>query len=169
MDYIIAQIFGIFATICCFVGPLFKRKWQMLINSAVANIFTAINFIMLGELGTGIIMNVIAVVQIVFSLWHTLKNTKVTLIENVVFLVAYVVLGIVGYNKLIDILPVIGAAIFMFSIFQRDEQKTRILYLGNAFAWIIYDILIGSSAAFSQLATICTTSMALYKYRNNKK
>lgn len=137
----------------------------MLINSAVANILTAVNFIMLGELGTGIIMNIIAVVQIIFSLWHTLKNTKVTLIENIVFYVVYVSLGIAGYNKVIDVLPVIGAAIFMFSIFQKDEQKTRILYLGNAFAWITYDILIGSSAALSQLATICTASMALYKYR----
>ena len=87
MDYILAQAFGILATVCCFIAPLFKRKWQMLINSAVANILTAVNFIMLGELGTGIIMNLIAVVQIIFSLWHILKNTKVTLIENIVFFI----------------------------------------------------------------------------------
>ena len=168
MGYILAQTFGILAAACCFLGPLFKEKWQMLLNAAVANILTAVNFALLGELGSGIVMNGVAVVQIAFSLWHIRKNTKVTIVENIVFLILYVGLGALGYRKPIDILPISGAAILMFSIFQRDEQKTRVLYLGNAFAWITYDLLIGSSAALSQLATIGTTSAALYKYRKQK-
>lgn len=169
MAYIVAQTFGILAAVCCFVGPLFKKKQQMLINAAVANLFTAVNFAMLGELGSGIVMNGVAVVQIGFSVWHIRKNTRVTMPENIVFLVLYVVLGAFGYHKPIDILPIVGAVILMFSIFQKDEQKTRVLYLGNAFAWLTYDLLIGSAAALSQIATICTTSAALYKYRKQKK
>ena len=49
MIYITAQIFGFMATACCLIGPLFKYKWQILVNSAVANLLVALNFFLLGE------------------------------------------------------------------------------------------------------------------------
>jgi len=60
-----------------------------------------------------------------------------TLIENVVFLVAYVVLGIVGYNKLIDILPVMNILFQGDSI--TDAGRSRVIdsNLGNGYVGVI--------------------------------
>ena len=46
--YITAQAFGIFATICCFIMPLFKKKWQMLLINAGGNLFFILNLLLLG-------------------------------------------------------------------------------------------------------------------------
>jgi hypothetical protein len=46
--YIIALAFGIFATLCCFAMPLFKRKWQMLLVNVAGNLFFILNLLFLG-------------------------------------------------------------------------------------------------------------------------
>ncbi|MBO5008566.1 MAG: YgjV family protein [Clostridia bacterium] len=168
MIYITAQIFGFMATACCLIGPLFKYKWQILVNSAVANLLVALNFFLLGEVGTGVIMNFVAILQIVVSLIHLYKQTSVTHTEKVVFLIMYAACGALGFKKLVDILPVIGAILLSISVFIRDEQRTRIYMLSNAAVWIIYDIIIGSSTVFAQFATVIMTCTAMYKYRSKR-
>ena len=168
MIYTIAQIFGFMAAVCCLIGPLFKYKWQMLINSAVANLLVALNFFLLGEVGTGIILHFVAILQIMFSLGHVYKQTSVSHTEKVIFLIMYAVCGALGFKKLIDILPIIGAILLSISVFIRDEQRTRTYMLANAAVWIVYDIIIGSSTVFAQLATIIMTCAAMYKYRGNR-
>ncbi len=166
--YIIGQIFGIIATACCIVVPLCKKKWQMLVISGVANLFVAINFFLLNDIGSAIILNLVAIVQIGLSLWHLKKGSKITVSENIIFLVAYIICGVLGFKKAIDVLPIMGGVVFMVAVFQKDEQKTRKLSMLNAILWLVYDALIFSSAAFAQVATICMTSIALYKNRKRK-
>jgi len=161
--YIIGQIFGVAATLCCIITPLWKKKWKMLVTSAVANLFVAINFFLLNDIGSAILLNLVAIIQIMLSLWHVIKNTKVSIVENIIFLIAYLLCGMLGFKKSIDILPILGAVVFMAAVFQRDEQKTRALNILNAVLWLIYDALIFSSAAFAQIATICMTVFAMYK------
>lgn len=165
MAYYIGQALGLVVALCSFIGPFWRKKWQMLVNSALANFLVAINFFLLGEVGSGIYLNLVAIVQICFSLWHVKNNTKVTTVENILFLIVYIACGIMGYKSFLDILPIMGAVIFMFGVFQKDEQKTRLLNLCNAVAWIIYDMAIGSSAALGQLVTIVTTLVAFCSYR----
>ena len=44
---VIAQIFGLLQSTCCIIGPYFKYRWQMLINSMVSVSFLIINLILL--------------------------------------------------------------------------------------------------------------------------
>lgn len=165
IKYIIAQALGILVTLLCLIGPFFNKKRKMLVNSAVANFLALMNFFLLGEIGTGIVMNCVAIVQIGFSVWHVQRETKVTTIEHIAFLIAYVLLGIITLHKPIDMLPIIAAVIFMISTFQKDEQKTRFLSVGNGLTWTIYDTIIGTTAVFAQLVVIVSNCAALYRYR----
>ena len=75
LNYIIAQAFGIFATLCCFAMPLFKRKWQMLLVNVAGNVFFILNLLFLGYHETGsifanataMIVNVVSLVQVLIS------------------------------------------------------------------------------------------------------
>lgn len=164
--HIIGQAFGILSAICCFAGPLWKKKWQMLVSSAAANLFIAINvFILLGRVNSAIIMNIVAIIQIGFSMFHVLKEKPVTIAENVIFMSAYIVLGSLGIKSALDIIPIFGAALFMVSVFQRDEQKSRMIALGNAGIYFVYYLIISSASLFSEVVAIVTTCIALYKYR----
>lgn len=173
LTYIIAQAFGIFATLSCFAMPLFKRKWQMLLVNVAGNLFFILNLLLLGlhETGnlfanaTAMIVNVVSLVQVLISYWHVKKETPVTTAENIVFLLLYVGLGFVGFNRALDFLPIIASVFNMLAVFQRDEQKTRILVLFNASIFCLYYIIIGSTSLLAELLAVITTLVGLIKYR----
>lgn len=165
MEYIIGQGFGILATVCCLIGPFGKKKWQMLVNSAAANLFVALNLLFIGEVSSALIINLVAIVQTGCSICHVCSEKPVKMFENIIFLIAYVVCGALGYKTFLDILPIIGAILFMLLVFQRDEQKTRLINLSNAAVYLLYYLLIGSASALAQVASIATTLAALYHYR----
>jgi len=165
MNYYIGQAFGILSTICCMVMPLMKKKWQMLVFSAVANVAATMNLVFLGEIGSAAIINLVATVQVFISLWHVQKEKPVTKMENVIFFIAYVALGCMGLNKVIDVLPIIGVLIYMFLAFQRDEQKSRVLTLANSLVFLVYYLIIGSTVVFAEIFAALSSVIGLIKYR----
>ena len=167
MAYYIGQALGIVATVCCFALPLFKKKWQMLLVSATSNLFFALNLILIGDVGSAIIVNLLAIVQTLLSLWHVQKDKPVTVAENIIFLIGYIICGSFGFRRALDVLPIVGAVFNMLSVFQRDEQKTRILILLNASTFFIYYIVVGSTNLFAELLAIITTVIAMIRYRNH--
>lgn len=167
MAYYIGQALGIVATVCCFALPLFKKKWQMLLVSATSNLFFALNLILIGDVGSAIIVNLLAIVQTLLSLWHVQKDKSVTVAENIIFLIGYIICGSFGFHRALDVLPILGAIFNMLSVFQRDEQKTRILILLNASTFFIYYIVVGSTNLFAELLAAITTVIAMIKYRKH--
>ena len=167
MAYYIGQALGIVATVCCFALPLFKKKWQMLLISATSNLFFALNLILIGDVGSAIIVNLLAIVQTLLSLWHVQKDKPVTVAENIIFLIGYIICGSFGFHRALDVLPILGAIFNMLSVFQRDEQKTRILILLNASTFFIYYIVVGSTNMFEELLAVITTVIAMVKYRKH--
>ena len=165
MLYYIGQAVGILATICCFIMPLFKQKWHMLICTAVANLFFALNLFLIGQVSSAIIINIVAVAQTFVSMLHVKRDTKVTPAENIIFLILYVVCGSLGFKSALDILPIVGAVFNMLATFQRDEQKTRVLVLLNASTFFGYYLAAGSTNMLAELLAIVTTVIAMIKYR----
>lgn len=177
MAYIIGQGLGLAATFCCFIGPFWKKKWQMLVNTAIANVLVALNFLLIGQVGSALVMNLVAIVQSMVSLVHTVKGTRISTAEKVIFLILYIGLGLVGMvtapdfvpgitlANAIGMMPIIGAVLLMVAVFMRNEQTSRKFGLANALVWMVYDAIIGTTAIFAQIISIVTTSAALYKYR----
>lgn len=165
MNYIIGQGFGLLATLCLLVQPLWKEKWKMLVVSAVANSSAALNLLFLNQIGSGIIINTVAVLQGFVMLWHVKKNRPVTLAENIVFLAIYVGSGLLGFRNAIDALPIAGSVLFMLMSFQRDEQKSRLLLLFNAAIFFVYYLILKSTTVFAEILAIISSCIALYKYR----
>jgi len=174
--YLEAQAFGVFATLCCFAMPLFKKKWQMLLVNVASNLFFILNLLLLGlhETGdlfanaTAMIVNVVSLVQVLISYWHIQKKIPVSTGENIVFLLLYVGMGFVGFNRALDLLPIVASVFNMLAVFQKDEQKTRILILFNASIFCLYYIIIGSTSLLAELLAVITTVIALVKYRKSK-
>lgn len=165
LNYYIGQAFGVLSSLCCLVMPLWKKKWQMLVSSAIANVAATMNLVFLGEFGSAAIINLVATVQVFISLWHVQKDKPVTRAENVIFFIVYVALGALGVNKAIDVLPIIGVVLFMFMAFQRDEQKTRMFTLGNATVFFVYYLVLGSTVVFAEIFAMVSSIIGLIKYR----
>jgi hypothetical protein len=119
----------------------------------------------------------VAVVQSVVSMVHYFRDTPVKGWENVLFFILYVGLGFVGLvtapgfvfginvQNLIELMPIVGAVLMMLSVFARGEQTTRKFLLSNALVWTVYTAIVGSTAFFTDLVAVISTSTALYKYR----
>lgn len=173
LTYLIAQAFGIFATLCCFLMPLFRRKWQMLLVNVAGNLFFILNLLLLGlhETGdlfanaTAMLVNGVSLVQVLISYWHVKKQSPVTLPENLLFLCLYVGMGFIGFHRALDLLPIVGSVFNMLAVFQKDEQKTRYLVLCNASIFCAYYMILGSTSLFAELIAVVTTVIALIRYR----
>lgn len=181
MNYIIGQSLGLIASCGSMISPFFKKKWMMLVNTIVANTLVALNFLLIGQIGSAIFLNLVAVVQGAVSLYHIRTETRINLFEKIIFLLLYVGLGVTGIvtapdfvweisaKNLIEILPIGGALFLMIGVFVRDEQKTRAFGLCNNILWITYDAIIGTTAIFGPAFGLISNISALYKYRKRKE
>lgn len=181
MQYIFGQFLGIVATVVTVVMPMFRKKWQMLAATITANLLMALNFLLIGQIGSAIFLYFVAIVQSVVSMGHTVKGTKVAAGEQMLFFVLYVGFGIFGivtapgfvmelsFENLLELLPIAGSAMLTFSIFARSEQTTRKFLLVNAAIWAVYTAIVGSTTFFAEFFAAVTTAVSLYKYRNRKE
>lgn len=165
MTYYIAQGMGILSMICCLVMPQLNRKRNMLLVNGLNNLLAAGNILLLAGAGSGMMVCLVAVVQVMVTLVHVKRESPVAGWENVLFLVLYVGCGLLGYRTAVDALPILGAVFNMLSTFQRDEQRTRWLLLVNASVFAVYYVIIGSTGVLSVLCTIVSTVLGLWRYR----
>ena len=77
-------------------------------------------------------------------------------------------MGFMGFNQALDLLPIVASVFNMLAVFQKDEQKTRILILFNASIFCLYYIIIGSTSLLAELLAVITTVIGLIKYRKSK-
>lgn len=177
MAYILGQIFGLLSTVCTVILPFFKKKGQILALNIGINLLVAGNMVLIGQIGSAIFLCLVAVVQSVVSMVHDTKGTPVSLAEKILFLVLYVGFGFFGivtapgfvpqlsWDNVLELLPILGALMLMFSVFSKDEQTLRKFLLANATIWTVYTAIIGSTVFFTDLASTISTAAALYKYR----
>ncbi len=169
MSYYIAQFLGILVTAGVIITQQLKKKKQMLVVSVFVNIFSAANILLLDGFNSGVIVCLVAVFQLLMSIWHEHKNTDVKLAEKIIFLILYVGGGILGINNPIDLLSTFAALFYMLAVFQKKEQHIRLMLLVNLSTWTVYHTILGSTAVFAQIAGIISSLIALYRYRNKDK
>ena len=177
MNYYIGQGLGLAATLCTIILPFFKKKWQILILNILVNLFVALNFILIGQIGSAAFLCTVAIFQSIDPMVHDVKNTPITLLEKVLFLILYVGFGFFGMftapgfvweintANALELMPIVGALMLMFSVFSKDEQTLRKFLLANATIWTIYTAIVGSTAFFADFIAMCSTAAALFKYR----
>ena len=178
--YILGQVLGIASTVCTIILPFFKKKWQILILNICVNAFIALNFVLIGQIGSAAFLCTVAIFQSIDSMIHDVKGTPITLLEKVLFLFLYLGFGFFGMitapgfvwaintANLLELMPIVGALMLMFSVFSKTEQTMRKFLLVNATIWTIYTAIVGSTAFFTDLFCMCSTATALFKYRTKK-
>ena len=179
MNYWIGQGFGILATISDISIPQFKKKWQMLVANIAVNTFSALNLVFLNEIGSGIFLFAVAVVQAIVNLIHTLRERPPRKWEYALFFCLYVGLGFYGLvtapgfvpgingKNLLEMLPIIGAVFSMLFVSTREENKARRYLLVCNCMWATYHTIIGSTAVFGSIFS--GTSCIIAMIRERKK
>lgn len=175
--YIVGQICGIIGAIISIFKPQFKKKEHILICILLVNIMCTLNFTLIGKTGAATYVCMVAILQSSLSLYHEYKKSPAPDYEKVIFFVLYLGVGLAGvilaegfvwelsWKNLLELLPVLGALMLMFSVFAKGEQKTRVFLLFNGGIWVVYNAINGATTLFTNIVTVCSTSYALWKYR----
>ena len=98
--YYIGQAAGILVTIGAVVNLQLKKKQHMYILSIIVNILSALNILLLGGFSSGVLICLVADIQIAMAIWHDKKQTQARLPEQIIFLALYVVYRFIRNNQL---------------------------------------------------------------------
>ena len=181
MKYLIGQIIGLLATATDIAIPQFKKKWQMLAANILVNALLGLNLVFLEQIGSGIFLFAVAVVQAIVNLVHTLKEQPPKKWEYALFFCLYVGLGIYGLatapgfvpgingKNLLEMLPIIGAVFSMLFVSTREENTARKYLMCCNICWAIYHTIIGSTAVFGALFSGVSCMLAILRDRKRKK
>lgn len=169
MKYYIAQFLGVLVTLGVILTLQLKKKKQMLVVSVLVNAFTAVNILLLDGFNSGVAVCLVAVLQLLISIWHEYKETESGNAEKIIFLILYAAGGLLGFKIPLDLLSTVAAIFYMLAVFQKKEQNIRLMLLVNLSLWTVYHGILGSTAVFAQIAGIISSLIALYRYRNTDK
>ena len=170
MDYnfIIAQIFGglsIAASVC---SMQFKNRKTILIALLCLNLFSALNLIFLGSFSAAYI-TLFAILEMIVNYLFERKKKSTPKPVVVLYILVNIALGALTFAKPLDLLPLLAAIIFCFTVLTKDEQNIRKLMFLNQSLWLIFDLSVGAYVLLgSNILTLVSTATALYRFRNKK-
>ena len=179
--YLIGQSLGILSTLCAIARPFCKRKMQILAMNIGVNLLVALNYILIGQFGSGAMLGLVCVVQSLCSMAHAAKGNQVPNLEVGLFGVLYLIFGLIGFftavgfppavtfSTLLELTPLAGTALMMAAIYAPREQTTRKLLLANGILWTIYALTKGSSTFLTNATSATAAGIALWRYRNQHK
>ena len=113
---------------------------------------------------TGCITIIISIIRNIIALKKKNKNENIIL---AIFIILYIVMGIITYNSIFSILPIIASIIYVIGIGNGNENIIRKTGLINMYLWLIYSIsTFAVAGAIQNIILIISTHIAI---RNNRE
>lgn len=164
MSYIIiGNIFGIIGLIFSAVAYHKRQKKKILLDLIISNCFSLLQYLFL-QAYTGCITIIISILRNIIAIKKGEKNKNFVLI---IFIILYIVMGILTYNLIFSILLIIASIIYLLGIWDGREDVIRKTGLINMYLWLIYSISTWAIAGVIQnIILIVSTHIAI---RNNRE
>ena len=163
-----SDIIGYIATLMFIISFQLPKRKYILSAQAVTNFLGAVNVLLLAGLNSAVLLNLLGALHIVVIIEHCIHNKESSKKEKIIFFILYLVAGLLGFKKLLDLIPLIGTLFFMGGVFQTKEQNIRIFNLVNILIYLVYYAIIGSTLIFAQIFATCSVLISLFRYRNKK-
>lgn len=162
--FIVAQLFGVLTIISNVIAMQMKNKKQIIFCYILANLFSAINFVLLQSY-SGAIICLFAIIQTFINNIFEKKEKKLPKIIIAIYIFISILLGAVTFRSMIDILPIICSILYTLIIIQNKEKNIRKIALINIVIWVFYDIICRAyTAAISDSITTISTLIGIYRF-----
>ena len=158
VEFYIAQGVSVLTAIVAVLMVQFKNVKMILLGQLVANLLTAITYILLGGLSGGGIC-LIAILQSLVVFGYTQKKKRMHGWVLALFIMAYVACSMAYYKTVLDIFPALAAVFFAVSITMERSFLARVWYIFSPIFWVVYDI---ATLAYGNLlihAVVFTSTM----------
>ena len=166
---ILAQILALFAILFWVISILLKNKKNILLMQVIANGIYGIEYLLLGAFSAAS-MNFLSFLRLLVYYFYALLNIKMPKWILFVFIALVLLFGIITYDGLISLLPIIITVLYTYAFWQNNLNVARIIYIVAAIIWIYYNYEVGAYVGIIGNALEITTGLiSLIKYRGGKK
>lgn len=162
---IIANIIGFIAFTISTVAYHRKKKKKIFATTLIADFLKLIHYVVLGAY-SGIATKVMAIVRDIIMVKqdkNKFLNSKILLL---LFVIAYIVFGIVTYQGPLSVLSILAALIYTVFCWNGNEDLVRKALIVSELLWLVYNAYAKSySGCFYSVIMIISTLVAIYKNR----
>ncbi len=164
--FILAQIIGGIVLILTVISVQFKTKEKILICQMLSNLLISIQYFLLNAL-TGGVVSIINLIRCIIFYYYKKKNMKPSIVVLVVFIIVAIVSGILTWQSIFSIIPIIAAIVFTYGLWQDNIKITKICTAITAGNWSIYNMIVKAYAGAIQSIAECISGIiAIIRYKN---
>lgn len=161
---IIAQAIGFMAMASAIISFQQKERKRILIWQLICSALWSLHFFALANL-TGAVINTIQTVRCVMFFFKENHKWAQSRALPGVFLCLSVAAGILTWESVWDILPIIGMMISTIALWMTNPKHIRRLTIPVSVVWGIYDISAHSIAGIcNEIFVIISILIAMYRY-----
>ena len=166
---VLAQVLALFAILFWVISILLKNKKNILLMQVIANGIYGIEYLLLGAFSAAS-MNFLSFLRLLVYYFYTSLNIKMPKWILFVFIALVLLFGIITYDGLISLLPIIITVLYTYAFWQNNLNVARIIYIVAAIIWIYYNYEVGAYVGIiGNILEIITGLISLIKYRGGKK
>ena len=166
---ILAQVLASLAILFWVISILLKNKKNILLMQVIANGIYGIEYLLLGAFSAAS-MNFLSFLRLLVYYFYALLNIKMPKWILFVFIALVLLFGIITYDGLISLLPIIITVLYTYAFWQNNLNVARIIYIVAAIIWIYYNYEVGAYVGIiGNALEIITGLISLIKYRGGKK
>lgn len=166
---VLAQVLALFAILFWVISILLKNKKNILLMQVIANGIYGIEYLLLGAFSAAS-MNFLSFLRLLVYYFYTSLNIKMPKWILFVFIALVLLFGIITYDGLISLLPIIITVLYTYAFWQNNLNVARIIYIVAAIIWIYYNYEAGAYVGIiGNILEITTGLISLIKYRGGKK
>lgn len=172
MLLIVSQFIGVMAVALYLLSFQLKKRKQIVWCTCLSNALYVLQYLLLGAF-SGAVMDFLSTVSSFFAgkkneVWFKRYSRLIALLNFGMIFAAGISLAVVQKDP-IELLPIAGAILQTGGLWFDDEQTIRKFGLGSAPFWLIYNFISRAyGAALGSVLAICSSSIAVVRYRKRK-
>lgn len=143
MEFIVPQGIGLIGLIFMITANYQKSKNRVLVFQILASLMFFIQYILLNAFTAGITFLVAIFRSFVFY-YYDKKGKEKSVITFIIFASFMLILGVISYDDIFSIIPIISGIIYTYGIWQDDLRVFRKIAFIDPITWIIYNLHVGA-------------------------
>ena len=135
----------------------------------LANIVVAIQYFLLNAL-TGAIISILNTIRCLVFYFYKKKDMKPSLIVLIIFEVIAVISGIVSWQDMWSLIPIIVTVIYTYGLWQDNVKVIRITTGIVGAGWAIYNVVVKAFVgALQEIAQLISAIISFYRGKKEKQ
>ena len=170
VNFIIAQVLGIVATLILCISYNVKSKKAFLLISLLGDVVYGLGFIFIGSLSAGLI-TLTSCIQTLSTLYYEKKQKKTPIYIAFAFIIVFIFEGIYTLSSYWDIIPMLTYIWFTMVLRMDNVKSIKIMYIFPNILLTIYDIIIMAYASAFQdgFEAIYSIAIIVFEWRTRIK